>query len=909
MRRYLLGFLLIMFTGIFSALQAKVVVKELTCEYRQNPIGLDVQKPRLSWKLYSEKKGVFQTAYEIRVATSMKDLRHSGRLLWTSGKIKKDRSTLIPYTGPQLKAGQRVYWMVRVWDNDGSKSAWSKAAYWEASSMTSAAWTSASWISAKDEGKITSSLPAQYYRKRFSLNKKVASARVYVTSLGTYQLYLNGQKVSKDLFAPGWTSYNKRLQYQTYDVSNLLTTDNVVGAIVGDGWYRGILTWNKRHAVYGSRLALLMSMRIQYTDGSEQLITTDDSWHYSYGSIVSSDIYNGECYDFNKKMTGWDQPNYAAKAWESVEILNHSKKQLVATVSPMPEIIKEIKPVKMIVTPKGEVVADLGQNMVGWIRLKVKGMPGDTVKLSFAEVLDKKGNFYTANLRAAKATDYFILGEKKEYICEPHFTFHGFRYICFEGMRKKPKMEDITGMVIHTPMTQTGSFTCSDTLVNQLQHNIEWGQRSNFLDIPTDCPQRDERLGWTGDTQVFSMTAAYNFEVANFYTKWLKDLALDQTKEGKVPHVIPDVLSGQGGSTAWADASIIVPWTVYRSYGDTCILSNQYESMRKWVTYMEGRAGTNYLWQGDSHFGDWLAFASNRSDYTGATTEKDLIATAYFAFSSSLLSKVATVLGKKTDAAYFKSLSEKVKRAFNSEFVTPNGRLVSHTQTAYLLALKFDLLPNDLRKHAAHYLAEDVEKFKHLTTGFVGTPLLCSTLSDIGRDDLAFKLLMRKEYPSWLYPVTQGATTIWERWDGQKPDGSFQTTGMNSFNHYAYGAIGEWMYNYILGIQDEVAYPGYKHFLLSPHVGGGLTYAKGHLETMYGPIRSDWKIDKGEFVYTIEIPVNTSAQVVLPHAALQEVSLNGKSLADEVTMKAVQRNDETRVRLGSGTYQFVYPYK
>ena len=455
-------------------------------------------------------------------------------------------------------------------------------------------------------------------------------------------------------------------------------------------------------------------------------------------------------------------------------------------------------------------------------------------------------------------------------------------------------------------MEPTGSFSCSEPLINQLQHNIQWGQKGNFLDVPTDCPQRDERLGWTGDAQVFSPTAAFNFDVAGFYTKWMKDVAADQLPDGKVPHVIPDVLKGGGGSTAWADASLVVPWTTYLAYGDKRILEVQYPSMKAWVEYMHGRAGDDNLWTGDGHFGDWLAFATNRSDYTGATTEKDLIATAYYAYSSGLLAKVAKIIGKNDDAAKYAQLSDQIKKAFVNEFVAPSGRLVSHTQTAYLLAIAFDLLPADLVSKSAAYLAEDVNKFKHLTTGFVGTPLLCKTLSAQSYDELAFMLLNRKEYPSWLYPVTQGATTIWERWDGQKPDGTFQDVGMNSFNHYAYGAIGEWLYTYVAGIRIDEENPGYKHFFLAPHPGGGLTNAKATFKSIHGEISSAWKTEGGNMVYEVSIPANTTATVVLPSASIDKVSVNNAALKDDKSKSAQQVGKTVKLNLGSGKYTFSY---
>jgi alpha-L-rhamnosidase len=403
------------------------------------------------------------------------------------------------------------------------------------------------------------------------------------------------------------------------------------------------------------------------------------------------------------------------------------------------------------------------------------------------------------------------------------------------------------------------------------------------------------------------MTAAYNFNVASFYTKWLGDVALDQQEDGKIPYVIPDALKGAAGSTAWADACIIVPWTMYLSYGDTRILDRQYSSMKKWVEYMKSQAGDKNLWIGGRHFGDWLAFASDASDYTGATTEKDLIATAYYSYSSKLLGKIAGILGKTDDESKYSKQAEAIKKAFIQEFVTPNGRLVSHTQTAYALALAFDLLPDNLKDKAAGYLADDVKKFGHLTTGFVGTPILCKTLSSIGRDDLAFMLLNRKQYPSWLYPVLQGATTIWERWDGQKPDGTFQTIGMNSFNHYAYGAIGEWLYRHVAGIDTDPQQPGYKHILLNPHAGGGLTNATGEIETLYGKVSSSWKIEGENFVYDVKIPVNTTASVTLPFAQASQLTLNAQPLSAAVKENMTTDQKGVTLTLGSGSYQFKYP--
>jgi alpha-L-rhamnosidase len=894
-----------LFSSLTVSAAGSTSVEELTCEYHTNPVGIDVQNPRLSWKIVSDKENVFQTAYEIRVADSPSNLNRKNRLIWNSGKVSSDQSVNVEYNGPVLESMQRVYWQVRVWDNQNKATKWSEPAFWETGILNPELWT-ASWITMENEKEMEGSKPSHFLRKEFATSKSIKTARIYVSALGLYELYLNGEKVGDELFTPGWTSYKKRIQYQTYDVTDMIKPNNALGAILGDGWYRGNIGFRNQRNYYGDKLALIAQLQITYSDGSTETIGTDESWKATTGPIIFSDIYNGETYDARLEMPGWATSDFNDSSWGTVAHLDHPKNILIAPQGVPVKAVEEISPIEIITTPKGETVFDMGQNMVGWVRLKVQGKRGDAVTLKFAEVLDKEGNFYIENLRAAKATDVYILKGEGEEIYEPRFTFHGFRYVKLENFPGTPQLDDITGVVIYSDMEPTGTFACSDSLINQLQHNIQWGQKGNFLDVPTDCPQRDERLGWTGDAQVFAPTAAFNFNVAPFYTKWMKDVAADQGPDGKVNHVVPDVLNGAGGSTAWADAAIIVPWQTYLAYGDKRILEEQYSSMKAWVEYMKNRAGDDYLWIGDTHYGDWLAFATTRSDYPGATTEKDLIATAYFSYSSGLLAKIAEILGKSDDAEKYSALSGKVKNAFINEFVTPGGRLVSHTQTAYSLALAFDLLPENLVPKAAEYLAGDVDKFKHLTTGFVGTPLLCKTLSDHGYEDLAFMLLNRKDYPSWLYPVTQGATTIWERWDGQKPDGTFQNAGMNSFNHYAYGAIGEWLYNYVAGIQIDPENPGYKHFFLAPHPGGGLTHAKAVYKSMYGEIKSDWKIEGNQMIYDVTIPANTSATITLPSASVNEVLRNDAPLKS-VSDNFHQNDGSVTLKLGSGEYRFSYP--
>ena len=888
--------------GMAGALQAN----KLLCEYQINPIGIDIQTPRLSWQIVSNANNVLQTAYEIRVAESPANLKNKKKLIWSTGKVISNQSIHVDYKGAPLSSMQRVYWQVRSWDNQNNLSEWSEPAFWEMGILDSTDWK-ASWIGMKNDKKENVSLPCQYFRKPFNTIKKIQSARVYVSSHGLYQLFFNGQKLSNDLFTPGWTSYKNRIQYQTYDVTSLIKNQNVIGAIVGDGWYRGRIGWAAETGFYGNQLALICMLKLNFSDGTTQEITTDETWKVSYGPILKSDIYNGETYDARLEMDGWSSVEFNDKEWQLAQTVNHPTSTLIAPQAEAVEAIEEITPKALLTTAAGETVFDMGQNMVGWVRLNVSGNSGDKLTIKYAEVLDKQGNFYADNLRTAQSTDVYILNGKGEEVYEPHFTFHGFRYVKIEGLKTKADIQQLKGIVIHTKMKPTGTFSCSEPLINQLQHNIQWGQKGNFLDVPTDCPQRDERLGWTGDAQVFCKTAAFNYNVAPFFTKWMKDVAVDQSKDGRIPWVVPDVIPGAGGVAAWGDVATIIPWTIYLTYGDKRILSEQYSSMKAWVDYMHSRAGEDHIWTGDFHFGDWLSFSTTKPDYPGAYTDKDLIATAYYYYSCHLLAKTAAIIGKTEDAAKYNQLASKIKDAFISEYVTPTGRVLSNTQTAYALALKFGLLPEDLYVKAAQHLAADVEKMGHLTTGFVGTPLLCNALSDFGRDDVAFMLLNRKQYPSWLYPVTMGATTIWERWDGIKPDSTFQDKEMNSFNHYAYGAIGEWLYGYVAGINIDPEVPGFKNIILKPHVGGGLTHANAEYQSLYGLIKSAWKVNGNEFQYAVEVPSNTSATVILPFILVDQLKINNKPIDDKIRRNTITNEKSITINIGSGNYQFSIP--
>ncbi|CAN5497105.1 glycoside hydrolase family 78 protein [soil metagenome] len=904
-----LFFLTLIVLVICNEAQTKTAAKvaELKCEYLRNPVGIDVKRPRLSWQIESGEHGLTQIAYQIRVARSEAGLAGKETPAWDSGKVSSGESTQIAYSGPEQRSGERVHWQVKVWLSNGEVASSSESAYWEMGLLQTSDWL-ANWIEPEQSPDVSKPSPAPMLRRSFSVRGDVVRARAYVTSRGLYEMQLNGNRVSDHLFTPGWTSYNNRLQYQVYDVTDRIKTgENAVGVTLGDGWYRGIGYNNYR---YGDRLALLMQIRITYRDGKEETIVTDKDWKFSTGPILMSKIYDGETYDARLEIKGWSQAGFVDDQWTNVRLADYPKDDLVATMGNPVRAIQEIKPITVFKTPAGDTVADMGQNMVGWVRLKVKGPAGTRISIHHAEVFDKEGNVYLANLRGAKQVVQYTLKGGGMETYEPHFTFQGFRYVAISGYPGELTPDDLTGIVIHSDMQQTSEFETSNPLINQLQHNIIWGQKGNFLDVPTDCPQRDERMGWTGDAQMFAPTAEFNMDVSAFYTKWLKDMAADQLESGSIPHVIPDILSRpnrpQGGSAAWADAAVIIPWTMYLSYGDKRILADQYPTMKKWVEYERKRAGDDYVWDGDPHFGDWLAFATNLADYPGATTGKDLIATAFFAHSTELLGRTAKVLGKTDDEKIYGELLEKIKAAFCREYVSPSGRIGENTQTAYTLALQFDLLPENLRAEAAERLAKDVRSFKHITTGFVGTPYICNVLSRYGYWDEAFMLLKNENYPSWLYPVKHGATTIWERWDGQKPDGSFQDPGMNSFNHYAYGAVGEWMYRNMSGIKIDESVPGYKHILIEPHPGGGFRTVSASHETLYGKVISAWVLTGNSFELTVKVPVNTTATLRLPKAGPSVVEQLGNLAKRNIVLESKKDGDSVLVTVGSGGFSYSY---
>ncbi len=872
---------------------------QLRCEYHVNPIGIEEARPRLSWQLEDDRRGARQSAYRVLVASSLELLAADKGDLWDSGIMKSDRSIQVEYEGTALKSRQRAHWKVRAWDADDQPGAWSEPVHWEMGLLCRDDWKAA-WIGSHLAGSGTTSAAVPFLRKSFRIDQPVASARLYVTALGLYECEINGQRVSDDVFRPGWTDYAKRVQYQTFDVTGSLRQgENAIGAMLGDGWYCGSVAWQGRQ-VYGDRPRLLAQLHVRFEGSPELIVTTDETWRYAFGPIVESDMLNGEMHDARRELGRWTEGDYDASGWLPALVFDDPGIARVAQLGPSVRRIEELRPIADPVPARhgGRLrwVFDLGQNIAGWARLRLKAKAGTTATLRFAEMLQKNGELYVENLRGARATDHYTFASDAEATWEPRFTFHGFRYVELALPHDAEVTRDtITGVVIHSDTPETGSFECSHPLINQLQSNIRWGQRGNFIDVPTDCPQRNERLGWTGDAQVFVRTACFNMDVASFFTKWQQDLADAQAASGSFPSVAPNPGLDEDGGPAWADAGIICPWTIFQCFDDQRLLERHFESMREFIDFLVSTARDHIRCHSRGKvrcYGDWLAIDAPNPG--AAPTPKELIGTAYFVHAARLLGRIAAKIGKTDEAEKLTNLAETVRAAFNREFVTPSGRIVGDSQTGYLLALGFELLDKEHEAAALDYLTHDIERRGwHLSTGFVGTPLLCPVLTRMGRADIAYKLLMQETYPSWIYPIHQGATTMWERWNSYTHEHGFGDAGMNSFNHYAYGAIGEWMYATVGGL--NLIEPAYKRSRVAPIPGEGMTHASTSLKTMFGRLACEWRIEGNKLTMNAVIPANTSAEIIVPGA-------DARVEGDETGLK---KTGDNRFDAGAGEYRFV----
>jgi len=863
----------------------------LRCEHRIDPIGLGTARPRLAWKLGDERPGAVQRAHQLLVASDPALLDADRGDLWDPGRVESAANVQVAYDGAALASRQRAWWKVRSFDGDGAPSPWSEPARFEMGLLAREDW-SADWIAAPLYGSPTTSAPVPALRREFRIERPVARARLYVTALGLYEVSIGGRRVGDHELAPGWTDYRQRVRYQAYDVTGHLAPGaNAIDALLGDGWYCGFVGLRGAREAYGRRPALLAQLEIVHDDGSTLRVASDGDWHWQASNTLAADLLQGESVDLRRELD--------PAAWRPVETLDPPPApSLDAMPGPPVRVVRELVPVAEPVAveagPFGvRWVFDLGQNMVGRVRLRMRGRAGSTVRVRHAEMLNPDGSLYTANLKGAAATDQFTLAGTGELeTLEPRFTFHGFRYVEVTGRFARDAIAELTGVVLCSDLDATGEFACSDADLNQLQSNVEWGQRGNFLDVPTDCPQRDERLGWTGDAQVFVRTAAFNMDVAAFFAKWLRDLEDAQAPDGRIPCVAPAppgavLVNDVDGGPAWGDAVVVCPWTIWRCYGDTRILEERWGSMTRYLDYLLERFPDGIRadperdgWGG---FGDWCALDGSvqRESRIGATP-KELIGTAFLAWDARLLAEMAGVLGRRDDEKRYAELAERVRDAFRRRFVTPDGLVAGNTQTSFILPLHFDLLEPHERAASGAALARHVELHGHLTTGFVGTPYLLQTLTAIGRLDLAYRLLLRREYPSWLFPIVEGgATTIWERWNGwTKRDGFFDPE-MNSFNHYAYGAVGEFLHGTVAGL-DLDAGPeaaGWRRARIAPRppVHAGLpadpllTHARAALETPHGRWSVAWRIEDDRFRLELCVPPDCTARLDLPDGTSGEL--------------------------------------
>ena len=861
-----------------------------------NPLGFTIEKPSLSW-IVEDTPDKLQSAAQILVSHD----HQFEQIVFDSGKLDGPAIDSIAYRPHiTLEPRTRYFWKVRVWGE--TEYAESDTAWFETAKMDEE-WQ-AEWLTPDCEDNPLH--PIMY--RDFDLPSPVVSARAYICGLGLYHFELNGQKVGDEYFTPYCNAYDQWIQYQTFDVTDHLAPgSNMISIMLGNGWYKGRYGANGgSRDIYGDRFALLCEMRIRLENGEEMVIVSDSSWKAQPSPIIDSDIFDGEIYDARiTKIVPSPDVVFDVKPIKIDSIPLEARRSLPVCIN------EQIKPVALIYTPAGESVLDMGQIMTGWVRFRTKAQAGTRIHLQFGEVL-QGGNFFRDNLRTARA-DYTYIADGTEAVVEPYFTFYGFRYVKISGWDGPFSIDDFTGCVVYSRMDTIGEIETSNEKINQLFKNAMWGQKGNFLDIPTDCPQRDERLGWTGDAQIFVGTACFNMDVDAFFSKYLYDLAKEQSKlGGMVPFIVPMANLKRGGSSAWGDAATVVPWTVYEVYGDIDILEQQFESMCAWVDYIreiDDASGGRRLWTEGFHFGDWLALDGSDPVSRRGGTPEDFIASAFYCYSARLAARAAAVLGKTDEAETYGRLSDEVKAAIQKEYFTETGRLAIPTQTGYLLALYMELVPDGyLERVQKDFVLRLTYDNLHLRTGFVGTPYLCRVLSNIGADDLAYTLLLNEDYPSWLYAVNLGATTIWERWNSLNPDGTISSTGMNSLNHYAYGSIVEWMYRDMCGLNpssgdDDVT--GFRHARIAPKPDKSLQWARARYRSAAGFYESGWRFDEaGQLTLEIAIPFNAAATVVLPGAQLDEVSINDQRLRE-----GEQIGNSVELVLGAGHYTMAYPFR
>jgi alpha-L-rhamnosidase len=892
----------------------------LRCAHLDNPLGIAPDRIAFSWTLHGTGNNRHQRAYHILVTPHRQQPATNTSPAWDSGRVDSAQSADIEYAGPPLEAGRRYAWKVRVWDEQQAASSWSQPAWFEVELDQARDWR-ASWIGL---GRVRPSfrapagpgpvdqvaralLPAPYLRREFEVDGPVAWARLYVTARGLYEARLNGTRIGDCVLAPGWTDYAQRIQYQTYDVTRMLHPgQNVLGSLLADGWYCGFIGFDAKRpgGIYGLAPEFLAQLVVRLADGTEQTIVTDGEWRAVFGAVRHADLLMGEERDLALEHDGWDAPGFKADAWSPVRCRERDAARLVADPGPPIRVTQEIAARTITRDREGRYVADFGQNLVGWVRARVSAPPGRRirVRIRHGEALAADGTLYTENLRTARQTDEYLTTGGAQ-VLEPRFTLHGFRYAEISGYPGEPDPADLTAAVVHSDIAGAGAFKSSEKWLNQLAGNIDWGLRGNFISVPTDCPQRDERIGWLGDAQVFARTACYNRDVAAFFAKWLDDVADAQLANGAFCDVAPRLSLDWAGAPAWGDAGVIVPWTLYRMYGDRSSLRRHFAGMTAWMDFLE-RGNPDYVRRRDlgNSYNDWLAPGEDE-------TPPELVGTAYWAYDAALMAEIADAIGRPGEASGYRALASKVRAAFAEAFVAPDGRVASGTQTAYALALYLQLLPEELREPAAARLVQAIAAADwHLTTGFVGVGYLLPALCTHGHTDAAYRLLEQDGLPSWRYMVDHGATTIWERWDAWTTEHGFQSPLMNSFNHYALGSVGEWLYRFILGIELAPGAAGFDRLMIRPYPGGALSHAAGSYHSVRGPITSGWERSGGRLTLRVSLPPNVSASVRVPSRAAGDVrDAAGRPPAAIADFPGAPGVSEAVFEIGSGRHEFSGP--
>jgi alpha-L-rhamnosidase len=920
--------LFLLFLGCKGTKETKnISVSDLACEYLANPLSIDAPQPRLGWKILQTadvSKAQLQTAYQVIVASSPEKLAADLGDLWNSGRVKSKQSVQVVYKGKTLETAQHCYWKVRIWNNHGEITPWSESAYWGTGILQASQWHG-EWIGDQpdmdlrkykkyvEENYKNKDFDKEYWanppytpspllRKSFAISPdSIKRATLYASALGYYEMWLNGERISDQLQAPEWTNYADYIQYQTYDLTNRLKQgENVLAATLADGWCLGRMggiKWNwcfPHRGFYALDRRLIAQLVLESEDGTFQIIPTDKTWKINTdGYIRMADNFRGETIDARKVISEWNNTGFDDSKWANVYVDKDEKRNLIAQKNEPIRVHNELKPIK-IWAWKDKYIADFGQNIAGHCALKIKGKPGQVVTIRHGEWLNDDGSIYTQSLGHAKAIDTFILSGGEDYF-DPSFTYHGFQYVeistsppLWRGVGGEVKFE-ITAKAVSSDPEITGAFECSNPDLNQLYENIVRTQRNNMFSVLTDNPSRDERTGASGDIQIFCQSCIFNMNMAGFYTKLVND-SKDMAPNGQFFSMIPSLRQkgfwdGFIGAPGWSEAGLIVPWRMYENYADTRALETLYEEMKSHIEATL-RENPELIWKvRHNHNNDWLNAntIANPPDTTYSTKRggipDDTFSTAFFAYASRLLSKIAYTLGHSDDAEHYGTLADKIKEVFIKEYVTDDGSVSGNSQAAYSLALNYDLLPDNLRDKAFEHLVACIEEYDYrLSTGFITTPMMMQELANFGRTDIAYRLLESIRFPSWLYPIKNGATTIWERWDAWVPGRGFQNAGMNSFDHFAFGSVGEWLFRHVLGINPDIEYPGYEHFTIHPRPGGSLTWAKGLYNSIRGEIASSWKIENGKFVLDVKIPANSTATVILP-------------------------NDK-KVKLGSGEYHF-----